>query len=72
LEAASMVMLVGTSILKTVTSTTADQDWSVPQRAKLPYAPKLSDVEEKEFRKVEKKLRDVAAIEAKIAAGVRG
>jgi len=52
-------------------STTADQDWSVPQRPKLPYVPKLSDAEEKELRKIEKKLRDIATIEAKIAAGVR-
>merc|ERR1712194_427218 len=53
-------------------STAADQeDWAVPQRPKLPYVPKLSDAEEKEFRKIEKKLRDIAAIEAKIAAGVR-
>lgn len=52
------------------TSTTmGDDDWSVPE---VPLAqPSLSEPEEKEARKVERKLREITKIEARMAVGER-
>merc|ERR1711879_1091951 len=47
------------------------EDWSLPQALEAPPVPtrELSDAEEKEVRKAEKKLREIAKIELLILAG---